>query len=91
VSEVTDLIASYKAGELTLDELAGRFRARQWPHTPAPHRPSSYLEMAALAQDDPGSIIPGSFDDVEVAFIRHELSVDEYMVLRDAMSESFDA
>jgi hypothetical protein len=47
--------------------------------------------MAALAQEDPGSIVPGSFDDVEVAFVRHELSVDEYRVLRDAMSASFDA
>lgn len=91
MSEVTDLIESYKAGEITLDELAGRFRARQWPVAAAQPPPSSYLEMAALAQEDPGSIVPGSFDDVEVAFIRHELSVDEYRVLRDAMSESVEA
>jgi hypothetical protein len=91
MSEVTDLIDSYKAGEMTLDELARRFRARHWPRTPAPRRPSTYLEMAALAQEDPGSVVPGSFDDVEVAFIRHELSVDEYKVLRAAMSESLQA
>jgi hypothetical protein len=91
VSEVTDLIDSYKAGEMTLDELARSFRGRRWPRTPPPNRPANYLEMAALAQEDPGSIVPGSFDDVEVAFVRHELSVDEYNVLRAAMSESLRA
>jgi hypothetical protein len=91
VSEVTDLIDRYRAGEMTLDELARRFRDRRWPRTLAPPRPSSYLEMAALAQEDPGSVTPGSFDDVEVAFVRHELSADEYRVLRAAMSESIRA
>jgi hypothetical protein len=91
VSEVTDLIDSYKAGQMTLDELARRFRRHRWPRTPPPNRPSNYLEMAAIAQEDPGSIVPGSFDDVEVAFVRHELSVDEYKVLRAAMSESLRA
>jgi hypothetical protein len=84
VSEVTDLIARYQAGELSLDELAERFRTRQWPVTPSPPRPSSYLEMAARAQDDPGSDVPGSFDDVEAAFFRHALSVEEYELLRRA-------
>jgi hypothetical protein len=31
VSEVTDLINAYRAGELTLDELTQRFRDRVWP------------------------------------------------------------
>jgi hypothetical protein len=91
VSVVTDLIGSYKAGELTLDELAERFRARHWVRTPAPRSPSTYLEMAALAQEDPGSDVPGSFDDVEAAFFRHDLSVDEYKVLKAAMAESLRA
>ena len=30
-SEVIDLIDRYRAGELTLDELAERFRSRRWP------------------------------------------------------------
>lgn len=64
MSEVTDLIDRYKADEMTLEELARSFRARRWPRTPPPNRPSNYLEMAALAQEDPGSIVPGSFDDV---------------------------
>ena len=84
MSEVSDLIARYKVGDLSLDELAERFRTRRWPVTPLPPRPSSYLEMAAQAQDDPGSDVPGSFDDVEAAFFRHELSIEEYELLRRA-------
>jgi predicted RNA polymerase sigma factor len=88
VSEVTDLIGRYKAGELTLEELAERFRSRRWPRTAPPLRPSSYLEMAARAQEDPGSDVPDSFDDVEAAFFRHELSAEEYELLRRAVAEA---
>ena len=88
MSEVTDLIDSYRAGELTLDELAERFRSRRWPRTPTPLRPSSYLEMAARAQEDPGSDVPDSFDDVEAAFFRHDLSAEEYERLRRAVAEA---
>ena len=88
MSEVTDLIASYKAGELTLDELAERFRSRRWPRTAPPARPSDYLQMAAGAQEDPGSDVPDSFDDVEAAFFRHDLSADEYELLRRAVAEA---
>jgi hypothetical protein len=91
MSEVTDLIDRYKAGEMTLDDLARAFRARPWPATRMPPRPSTYLEMAALAQDDPGSLVPDSFDDVEVAFFRHELSIDEYEVLAAAMADALRA
>jgi hypothetical protein len=88
VSEVTDLIDSYRAGELTLDELAERFRSRRWPRASHPLRPSSYLEMAAQAQEDPGSDVPDSFDDVEAAFFRHDLSAEEYERLRRAVAEA---
>ncbi len=88
MSEVTDLIDRYRAGELTLDELAERFRSRHWPRTPPPLRPSSYLEMAAQAQEDPGTDVPDSFDDVEAAFFRHDLSAEEYERLRRAVAEA---
>jgi hypothetical protein len=90
VSEVTDLLASYKAGELTLDQLADRFRNRRWPRAAPSPRPSSYLAMAAEAQEDPSSDVPGSFDDVEAAFFRHELSTEEYELLRRAVAEALD-
>jgi hypothetical protein len=88
VSEITDLIDSYRAGELTLNELAERFRSRRWPRASPPLRPSSYLEMAARAQQDPGSDVPDSFDDVEAAFFRHDLSAEEYERLRRAVTEA---
>lgn len=88
MSEVTDLIGSYKAGELTLGELAERFRNRRWPRRPPPHRPSNYPALAADAQEDPDSDVPDSFDDVEAAFFRHELSAEEYELLRRAAAEA---
>jgi hypothetical protein len=91
MSEVTDLINRYKAGEMTLEELARAFRARPWPQTPVPPRPSTYLEMAALAQEDPGSDVPGSFDEVEAAFFRHDLSNDEYEFLAAAVEDALRA
>jgi hypothetical protein len=88
VGEITDLIASYRAGELTLEELAERFRSRRWPRRSPPLRPSDHLEMAARAQEDPDSDVPDSFDDVEAAFFRHELSAAEYKFLRRAVVEA---
>ena len=73
VSEVTDLIGRYKAGELTLDELTQRFRTRRWPRT-VPPPPSSYLEMAARSQEDPRSDVPDSYDEVTTAYARRELT-----------------
>jgi hypothetical protein len=87
MSEVTDLINSYKAGELTLDELTEQFRARHWPAA-TPQPPSSYLEMAARAQEDPRPAIPNSYDDVTGAYARGELTRDEYDVLSDAVLEA---
>jgi hypothetical protein len=87
VSEVTDLIESFRAGELTLDELTQRFRARQWPAA-MPPPPSSYLEMAARAQEDPRERVPNSFDDVTSAYARGHLSREEYDVLAGAVLEA---
>jgi hypothetical protein len=87
VSEVTDLINNYKAGELTLDELAQRFRSRRWPIIKPPE-PSSYLEMAARAQEDPRPRVPNSFDDVKRAYSRGDLTRQEFDVLSEAVREA---
>jgi hypothetical protein len=87
VSEVTDLINSYKAGELTLDELAQRFRTRHWPAV-MPPPPSSYLEMAARAQEDPRPDVPNSYDDVTSAYARGDITREEYDLLSDAVLEA---
>lgn len=87
MSEVTDLIQCFKAGELTLDELAQRFRERSWPRT-MPSPPSSYLDMAARAQEDPGVTVPDSYDEVTAAYGRGDLTREEYDLLSEAVLES---
>ncbi len=87
MSEVTDLIGSYKVGELTLNDLAQRFRARQWPAT-TPRPLSSYLEMAERAQEDPPPDVPNSYDDVTAAYARGDLTREEYDLLSEVVLEA---
>jgi hypothetical protein len=86
-SEVSDLIKALRDGTMTLDEVAQRFRERQWPRRRRPP-PASYLEMAARAQEDPEPYDPDSFDDVTAAYHRGDLSDDQYDTLAEAMAES---
>jgi hypothetical protein len=86
-SEVSDLIKALRDGTMTLDEVAQRFRERQWPRHRRPP-PASYLEMAARAQEDPEPYDPNSFDDVTAAYHRGELSEGQYDTLAEAMAES---
>jgi hypothetical protein len=51
----------------------------------------TYPELAARAEQDPETDVPDSFDDVEAAFFRHDLSVEEYNTLRAAMAEALQA
>ncbi len=87
MSEVTELIQRYKAGQLTLDELAQRFKGRQWP-TAVPPPPASYLEMAARADEDPRPAVPDSYDDVTAAYARGDLTREEYDLLSQAVLEA---
>lgn len=86
-SEVTDLIKELRAGAMTLDEVAQRFRERKWPRRSRAD-PTSYLELAARSMEDPEPYVPGSFDDVSAAFHRGDLSRDEYRVLSEAVAEA---
>jgi hypothetical protein len=86
-SEVSDLIKALRDGTMTLDEVARRFRERQWPRRRRPP-PTSYLEMADRAQEDPEPYDPNSFDDVTAAYHRGELSDSQYDTLAEAMAES---
>jgi hypothetical protein len=85
--EVNDLIRALRAGSMTLEEVARRFRERDWPST-SPPLPKDYLEMADQAMEDPEPDVPGSFDDVVAAYDRRELSDEEFDVLSDAVAES---
>lgn len=86
-SEVADLIKELRAGTMTLDEVAQRFRDRKWPRRRRA-APASYLEMAARTMEDPEPYDPDSFDDVTAAYHRGELSDDEYDRLAEAMADS---
>jgi len=86
-NEVADLIQALRDGSMTLDQVAQRFRERQWPRRRRPP-PATYLEMATRAQEDPEPYVPGSFDDVSAAFHRGDLYRDEYRILSEAVAES---
>ncbi len=86
-NEVTDLISALRDGSMSLEDVAARFRERSWvPTKKLP--PTSYLEMAARAMEDPEPDVPGSFDEVTAAYHRGELTRDQYRVLADAVAES---
>jgi hypothetical protein len=86
-SEVTAMIAALRDGTLSLDEVAQRFRARSWPHRPTP-APTTYIELAERAQEDPEPDVPGSFDEVTAALYRGDITDGDYEVLAQAMAES---
>jgi hypothetical protein len=86
-SEVTDLISALRNGTKTLDQVAARFRERSWPRRASP-QPTTYLELAAAAQQDPEPYLSGSFDDVAAAHHSGEITDDEYAVLSEAVADS---
>jgi hypothetical protein len=88
-NEVVDLMAALTSGEISLDEVAAKFRARRWPRTRRPV-PRSYAEMADAAQLDPGANVPGSIDDVTAAYDRGEITRDQYRTLTHAVADAIN-
>jgi hypothetical protein len=86
-SEIPGLIAALRDGSMTLDQVAERFRERPWPRRTQP-LPTTYLERATAAQQDPERYRPGSFDDVAAAHQEGRLSDHEYEVLSEAVADS---
>jgi hypothetical protein len=82
---VTTMLTSYRDGTYTLDDLSLEFRARRWPRVPDVCPPE--LELARAAIDDPEPYVPGSFDDVVLAYDRGWLSDEDYDVLSGAAAE----
>jgi hypothetical protein len=78
-SAVTAMLASYRDGRLSFDDLSLEFRARRWPRIPDVCPPE--LEPARDAIDDPEPYVPGSFDDVVLAYDLGWLSGDDFDVL----------
>jgi Zeta toxin len=83
--EVTGMIAAFRAGKISLEDLACYFRLRTWPAVPAACPPG--MQDAAPAVDDPEPYVPGSFDDVVLAYDLGELSDHAYQRLATAAAE----
>ena len=88
-SEVNDLIEALREGRMTLEDVAQEFRQRKWPR-PDP-RPATYAELAKAELEDPEPRVPGSFDDVTLAYHKGDLSDRQYEVLAAAMVQSKEA
>jgi len=78
-SSVIAMLTSYREGRLSLDDLSLEFRARRWPRVPDVCPPE--LEPAREAIDDPEPYVPGSFDDVVLAYDLGWLTDADYDIL----------
>jgi hypothetical protein len=78
-SAVIAMLLSYREGGLSLDDLSLEFRARRWPRVPDVCPPE--LEPAREAIDDPEPYVPGSFDDVVLAYDLGWLTDADYDIL----------
>jgi hypothetical protein len=87
-SEISECIAALRAGRMTLDQVAQRFRQRDWSAARRP-APTTYAEMAR--QQDAEADVPGSYDEVTAAYDRGDLTSDEYRVLSDAVADAINA
>ena len=76
---VIAMLRSYREGRLSLDDLSLEFRARRWPRVPDVCPPE--LELAREAIDDPEPYVPGSFDDVVLAYDLGWLTGADYDIL----------
>jgi len=88
-NEVNDLLQALREGRMTLDEVADEFRQRKWPRREPP--PTTYDELAKAELEDPEPHLPGSFDDVTLAYHKGEISDAQYEVLASAMARSKEA
>lgn len=86
MSDVTDMIAAYRRGTLSLDELAQRFRDRTWPSRRL--SPLALQEAYKRELQDPEPIAEGSFDEVASAYLQGEISSQEYDILARAAGEA---
>lgn len=87
MSDITELIAAYRRGEITLDEVARRLRERAWPPPTRPF-PRTPDEAYRRELEDPEPLQDGTFDEVYRARDRGELTRDEYDTLAAAAAEA---
>lgn len=75
MSPVTELLEQFSEGQIEIDELAAQIGAMQWPQ-----RPRATAEEA-LQGAEPEPDPPGSFAEVEQAFVEGVISASEYRTL----------
>jgi hypothetical protein len=80
--EVTGMIDAWRAGQMTLADLAWQFRARNWPAVPSACPPDMHEARAAI--DDLEPYVLGSFDDVVLAYDLGQLTDADYETLASA-------
>ena len=81
-SAITAMLETYRMGGMSLDDLSLEYRARRWPRVPDVCPPE--LEAARAAIDDLEPYVPGSFDDVVMAYDLGWLSGEDYDILATA-------
>jgi len=89
-SEITNLITALSRGDMSLDQVAQKFRERSWPTTTPPD-PATQAEWEARLMADPDPHVPGSFDDVAAAFFRGDITREQYGVLAEAAATAINA
>jgi hypothetical protein len=87
-AEIADLLAAFRSGELSLDEVAAQFRRRTWARA---RRPEPEDPQGRADQIDPALPVPGSIDEITTAFDRGELTWEQYRVLAHAVADSINA
>jgi predicted RNA-binding protein associated with RNAse of E/G family len=87
MSDVSELLAALRRGDLTLDEVAAEFRSRAW----RPTRTVARTTEEIASQRDPGGDVPGSYDEVTAAYDHGELTCEQYRVLSAAVAEAINA
>jgi hypothetical protein len=87
-TEIARLLAELRAGRLSADDVAERFRRREWPATRR-RPPATYDAMAA--QQDVDVDVPGSLDEVTAAYDRGELTSEVYRLLCDAVADAINS
>jgi Zeta toxin len=81
-SEVADLITAYASGQRSLREIVEVFRELRWPPVPPVCPPS--LAAAGPAVDDLEPYVPGSFDDVVLAYDLGQITDSDYKAFASA-------
>ena len=86
-NDVTELLNALQSGDMTLDEVALKFRHRRWPRRRLTHD-ESRSDIGARELEDPDPYVPGSYDDVAAAYNQNRITSDQFRALSEAIAES---